>query len=434
MPFFYFTSYLAESLILLVFCENVLVRKTEPEYSKLRVPLLYAGTFIISFALSFTKVPMLNLYTFIIMTFIVVFSGYYVKLLKAVCISIMLTVFMFLTELTVLFLSTSVFKTELYAYANNDLVMVIQSQLSKLLYFLVVYIVMKLFFTEKVTDRNDRFLIFLAILPVATVFVFIFIMLFCESHALKEPFITGLAVGTILLLIANITVFFVYSLIGKANTQIFELTLEKQKEKSTREYYELLLAKQENYSVLVHDIKRHLGAISGLAIQHEDEEILEYIKNIGEDFGIDGSVHYSGNRFIDVIIKRYSDLCREKGISFTADTIFTITSENNGYYITPLIDNMLENAVDSAVLCKKPYIIFAITKENENYISISVKNSCENEPVFRGNIPQTSKKGKNHGTGTKSMKRSAIKLGGNITWKYNSEKKEFITEAIFMNK
>lgn len=434
MPFFYFTSYLAESLILLLFCENVLVRKTEPEYSKLRVPLLYAGTFIISFALSFTKVPMLNLYTFIIMTFVVIFLGYYVRLLKAVCISIMLTVFMFLTELTVLFLSTSVFKTELYAYANNDLVMVIQSQLSKLLYFLVVYIVMKLFFAEKATDRNDRFLIFLAILPLATVFVFIFIMLFCESHALKEPFVTGLAVGTILLLIANITVFFVYSLVGKANTQIFELTLEKQKEKSIREYYELLLAKQENYSVLVHDIKRHLGAISGLAVQHEAEEIVEYIKNIGEDFGIDGSVHYSGNRFIDVVIKRYSDLCREKGISFTADAVLTTTSENNGYYITPLIDNMLENAVDSAVLCKAPYIVFTITKENENYISISVKNSCNYEPVFKGNIPQTSKKGRNHGTGTKSMKRSASKLGGSITWRFDKEKMEFITEVIFFNK
>lgn len=434
MPFFYFTSYLAESLILLLFCENVLTRKTEPEYSKFRVPLLYTGTFIISFALSFTKVPMLNLYTFIILTFIVIFAGYYVKPLKAVCIGIMLTVFMFLTELTVLFFSTSVFKTELYAYANNDLVMVIQSQLSKLLYFLVVYIVMKLFFTEKASAHNDRFLIPLAILPAATVFVFIFIMMFCENHSLEEPFITGLAVGTILLLLANITVFFVYSLIGKANTQIFELTLEKQKEKSTREYYELLLAKQENYSVLVHDIKRHLGAISGLAGQHKNGEILEYIKSIGEDFGIDGSIHYSGNRFIDIIIKRYSDLCRERGIAFTAEAVLTATSENNGYYITPLIDNMLENAVDSALLCSKPYIIFTITKENENYISISVKNSCEKEPVFKGNIPQTSKKGRNHGTGTKSMKRSAAKLGGSITWSYSKEKQEFVTEAIFINK
>lgn len=434
MTFFYLMSYLAESLILLLFCENVFTRKTAPDYSKYRVPLLYAGSFICSFALSFIKIPMLNLYVFIISTFIVIFTGYFVKPFKAVCTSIMLTVFMFLTELIVLFFSTSVFNTELYAYSNNDFVMMVQSQLSKLLYFLVVYIVMRLFFSEKVSDRNERFLIPLTILPAATVFIFIFIMTFCENHTLKEPYSVGLTAGTILLLLANITVFFVYSLIGKANTQIFELTLEKQKEKSTREYYELLLAKQENYSVLVHDIKRHIGAISSLAGQYENEEILEYIKSIGEDFGIDGSVHYSGNKFIDVIIKRYSDLCREKGIAFTADTVFTTASDNNGYYITPLIDNMLENAVDSAVLCKKPYIIFTISKENGNYVSISVKNSCENEPVFKANIPQTSKKGRNHGTGTKSMKRSAAKLGGNVTWKYNSDKKEFVTEAIFLSK
>lgn len=434
MPFFYFMSYLAESLVLLLFCENVFIRKSTPEYSKFRVPLLYAITFIISFGLSFTKIPMLNLYTFIIMTFIVIFAGYYVKPVKAVCISIMLTVFMFLTELVVLFFSSSVFRTELYAYENNEFVMIIQSQLSKLLYFLVVYIVMKLFFSEKASDNNDRFLIPLAILPAATMFVFVFIMMFCENHTLKEPYSVGLTVGTILLLLANITVFFVYSLIGKANTRIFDLTLEKQKEKSTREYYELLLAKQENYSVLVHDIKRHLGAINSLAGQYKNGEIIEYIKNIGEDFGIDGSIHYSGNRFIDIIIKRYSDLCREKSISFTADTVYLTESDNNGYYITPLIDNMLENAVDGAALCTEPYIILSITKENENYISVSVKNSCEKEPVFKGNIPQTSKKGRNHGTGTKSMKRSAEKLGGSITWNYNKEQKEFVTEAIFMNK
>lgn len=431
MTFFYFVSYLTESLTLFLFNENIFEQKPAFEKKKYNAVLLYVSGFILSWGISFFEIPAINLCMFVLTTFAVTFIIYRIKIRHAFFITLSLTVLMFLTELAIISFSASFFDIGAEVHFDDPLVFVLQASLSKLLYFLSVFFVMKVFFRQKYRTATDKYLLMLAFLPAATVFMFLFLIEFKFSHTVSDMYSNALSIGTVLLLIANILVFYIYSLIQKTNNRITELSLEKQKEKSTREYYELLLSKQENYSILVHDLKRHLGVIESFARTADNNDIVSYIDSVRKDFGIDGNIRYSNNKLIDVMIKRYSDMCREKNILFTADTSYTPEFSENVYELTSLLDNMLEKAVESAQKCEKAFITFSISKENENYISVTVTNSCHTKPIFKGGIPQTSKQGKNHGIGTKSMKRAAEKLCGSIDWNYNEFSRCFITEATF---
>jgi regulator of PEP synthase PpsR (kinase-PPPase family) len=62
-----------------------------------------------------------------------------------------------------------------------------------------------------------------------------------------------------------------------------KLEYERQKEKSTAEYYDLLNEQNENSKIVMHDIKRHLNAIKSIA---KDKSVTEYIDDFIEDFSI----------------------------------------------------------------------------------------------------------------------------------------------------
>ena len=432
MTFYYFMSYLAEALTLMMFNENAFTRKTQPEHSKYRTPLCYLVSFAVNFGISFIGIPKINLFVFVISTFFVIYFGYSVKPRKIAFITLLLTVFMFFTELVVIFFSSAVFGIELYSYEDNAFIFVTQASISKLLYSVVVFLVMKLFFSEKYSRETDKYLIWLGILPAASVFVFIFLISFHEKYPFSEGYGIGLTVGTLLLLLANIIVFYIYSLIQKTDFHITELTLEKQKEKSTREYYEMLVAKQDNYGILVHDIKRHLQVIDFYAENENCSEIINYIDSVRESFGLDGKIQCSGNKLIDVIVGRYVNICKENNIAFTADTVCSVKEFLNEADLASLLDNMFENAVESAKRSEDPFIRFSIATENGRFLIISIENSCDTPPKFKNGIPVNTKQGKNHGIGIKSMKKAAERSEGKLTFNFNENERTFTCQAVFM--
>lgn len=83
-----------------------------------------------------------------------------------------------------------------------------------------------------------------------------------------------LIISIVLLLFSNIAVFWVYEFTLKTQRHNMKLEYERQKEKSTAEYYDLLNEQNENSKIVMHDIKRHLNAIKSIA---KDKSVTEYI-------------------------------------------------------------------------------------------------------------------------------------------------------------
>jgi sensor histidine kinase regulating citrate/malate metabolism len=233
----------------------------------------------------------------------------------------------------------------------------------------------------------------------------------------------GLSIGTISLLLSNIIVFFVYELTRRTQAKFTQIQLEQQRERISTEYYELLLEKQENQKILVHDIKRHLQHIQNIAQQ---AEVQQYTAMLCGEFGLSDVIAYSGNKYVDVIINRYAQSCKSKGIDLEADMQGVSLDFMSDMDITALFDNLLENAFEAASKTDNGYVRLFFCRENENYVVINTQNSCAHVPIVKGGRILSSKRsGQTHGIGLKSIYRIANKYNGSVEWQYCDERKTF---------
>lgn len=167
-----------------------------------------------------------------------------------------------------------------------------------------------------------------------------------------------------------------------------ELEYERQKEKSTAEYYDLLNEQNENSKIVMHDIKRHLNAIKSIA---KDKSVTEYIDDFIEDFSINKSVDYCNNPMVNSIVNRYKSFCDKFGVKMNID----IRSADFGFMsepdITALLDNLLENAVEAAQNTENGFIDFSAFVRKNKYLSIQLTNSVKNIVAVKNNRIASSK-------------------------------------------
>ncbi len=423
----YALFFIAEAVIAFIFFEKIYVRK-----SNIRVYVMFPLTAAISYAVSFYETHNLNLAVFVVATLAVLLVCYEIKIPAAMFMTAILTVFMLLSELCVLFFSNTFFGNELYDYRDDISVMIVQASLSKLIYFIIAYCVAKIIEKRGKPAQTDRYVFALALLPVITVVLFLL---------LENSFVTGkigdyslmITVGTVMLVFANILVFGVYDRVQRTNNENTFLQLEQEKNKARLEYYEMLMNQTENRNILVHDIKHHLVSMENLAAEGKADAVVKYINSIRTEFGLSESLHYSGNRMLDVILKRYERLCRQAGVKFTAEVRnfpHDFISETD---ITALIDNTLENALESARKSERKYVSFSSSIVNDNFVKIEIINSCDTAPVFDKYGMPVSKKGKNHGWGTKSIHRIVRKYDGDVKYRYNADSRQFECDIVLRN-
>ena len=157
----YALIYLFEVLACFMFYENIYTRKAD-KYVLLGA---YAFSFAIQFGCSFIAVPCINLVSFIVCNFLLTFICYEAKIKTCVFTTAMLSFFMFICEIIIIYLSALFFGTPTEEYTEDLLVLITQSSLSKLLFFAVIFFASKIIKSR--TDRYsaDRHLIMLPLLP-----------------------------------------------------------------------------------------------------------------------------------------------------------------------------------------------------------------------------------------------------------------------------
>ena len=99
--------------------------------------------------------------------------------------------------------------------------------------------------------------------------------------------------------------------------------------------------------------------------------------------------------------------------------------------LTSILNNMLDNAIESAVKSNRKFITIGINKLR-NMLVIDVTNSSDTPPLVKnGKLVSTKKSVGLHGYGFKSICRTAKKYNGDVEWEYNQDTKEFTVSIIF---
>ena len=419
--------YLFEVLAYLIFFENYYHRKN----SKLLCFSVYCLAFVIEFGIHFISIPLLNLVTFFLCCFFIPFICYNAKIKSCFFTALMLTIFMFVTEMFVAYSSSLIFKIDLDAYENNILLLIIQPSLSKLLFFVVIFFTSKILNNKAENSSSNKFTIMLSVLPIISIIILHFLSYWSLNALDSSRFFAALALCAILLLFANLFVFYIYEMVQKTNFEITQLQLEKQRGEISAEYYRLLSKEYENSRVLIHDIKNHLHYIESKTADGESKEVLNYIDSIREDFGLNERIRYSGNGLIDVIINRHANFCKANGVNFEVEACCSKLDFMNESDITSLLDNLLDNAVESAVQSEEKKIVFSIYIRSDSFVVVSVINSCDSAPVINnGRLISSKRNPKAHGYGTKSIKRVVNKYNCDFKWAYNELDREFEASVI----
>ena len=415
-------TYIFEALISLFFFG----KKFEKRFHIGIILLAFSLSALIQFGLNFAGIQVLNLVSFIICNFILCLICYKTKVMQAIFSTLLLAAAMLITEITIMYVSSLLFGIAVLEYTTNELVLFLQSGSSKLLYFLTVYLLAKLSTKEERNDLGSAKSFLLLLLPISSIAILLGIFKAAINYQFDKSIYIVLIVSTILLMYANIAVFWVHESLIKTQRENTELQLQAQKAELDTEYYTLLQNQYENSNILIHDIKRHLLSIKDLADENDCDGIEHYIDNLYSEYEVKNIKKYSNHKLVNAIINRYVKVFADSGITFNCDIRnidFSFIDDND---LTSLLDNLLENALEASRDSEEKKVDLLIAPTNVNYISISLNNTCSVAPnIKNGKLITTKKKSAPHGYGIKSIKRIADKYDGDVSFDYETETKTF---------
>lgn len=201
-----------------------------------------------------------------------------------------------------------------------------------------------------------------------------------------------------------------------------------QKETDSTEYYKMLLAQNENQSILIHDIKKHLQSIELLNNQNEHDKIGEYIRQLMLSSDLKEISRICNHELLNAILSRYKRQCNERQIAFLTDIRNETTDFIADNDLTSLFCNLLDNSLEAASNVQNSFIEISTGKrEKTPFTVITVINSCRTNPFTEhgGNLITNKSQKNKHGFGIKSIKKIVNKYHGDMRIYYNDETMTF---------
>ena len=421
----YLLIYILEALILWLYSSNMFIPKYAGWITCISAICIYA----LPFLTVFQENIWINVFLFFLVNFVYIKIFYNTKWFIAIFHAIITTIFMSLSEL---FIAGLLFNLayEFYAASYQFHNFVILTVLSKLLYFIILELIIFFFKqSKKLSQIYNLGICILTIVPIISAFIVLTFTSISVDTKLNPSHNYKIAISTFLLLIINIIVFGIYNYNQKKSQEFTELQLQVQHEYDFSEYYKMLVQQHEDQSILIHDTKKHLNAITLLIEQKNYAEAQNYINRIISS-DLRSSIRVSDNELLNALLGRYLRLCQDKHISFKLDIRTGVVNFMDENDLTALFGNLLDNAVESAEKQQSSFIELNVCKkEHTPFTLLTMTNSCRTDPFSPKNGTLiTHKKDKlRHGYGIKSIKRIIKKYKGDIQMYYDKETTTFHT-------
>lgn len=371
------------------------------------------------FDIIFSNLIWFNALYFFIINLLFSLVCFRIKITRCIFYSILLDIFQTALEFATIFLISTITNTQVTAYIDKPLILIIDGIISKLLYFMTCLVMAKFIRKEKTDIKFPAVLYLYPFIVIATLLIFWSI---CTCFELSDNYQLLLS-GVSLALFASIVVLFIsYQQSIEKENVIFALKNQVEKQDMDMNYYSILEKQNEDLRIYAHDTKNHLNAIHNL---NTNPEIDEYLTKMISDLKNYSSICHSGNHMLDVIINKYVTECEMKKLNFSFDVCVTNLNYVKNDDLVTILSNALDNAIEAAELSANKTISIA-TDHINTYDVITIINSCDSPPKTNGNDLATTKKNSDiHGLGIKSIRKTLKQYGGDYQWEYNENKQEF---------
>lgn len=417
-------SFFVEAVILWQYTSHLFVSNRARKNRLALLTVLYAMLFFLSL---FSKTGV-NIICFFALNGLFLYTQFKLKWLLALFHSAMLTAIMGVSELAS-FGIMSKFSPHFLSDAGAGLIF--YTVFSKIFFFATIYILLQIC-KEKFsnTEPYDHSEIFLMLIPISSIFIMFTFIAIGETASFTSPINYMVTACAVFLLLLNLLVFGINQYNQKKSREFTDMQLLLQKESDSVEYYEMLVSQNENQSILIHDIKKHLQSIQLLNEKNAPDKINAYIQQLMASSALKETSRICDNEMLNAILCRYQRQCNDKHIAFLSDIRSNTVENIYQHDLTSLFCNLLDNAVESAENIPDSFIELTVQKkENSPFIIIIVINSCQNAPVYgQDKFPVSHKATKGiHGFGIKSIKKVVKQYHGNLQMYYDNESGTFHT-------
>lgn len=411
--------YLFEGLIIFYYARNMFEQKFRTSVS---ITFLFLGYLVLFFVYKL-DLTTLNMFAILVVN-VLIFSFLYNCNFKTVLFhSFLLLCIMVACEWFSIFTISAILHKDFNAYQDNFSIHVMNIISSKLLYFIICILMVNFFAKGKKNGKSKSLFWVLLLMPLSTLIILLVFRYITFEAVLSNQmqFYSSIASG--LLLATNIIVFFLYEYSVSNWEKLFELRAIQQKQELDETYLTILEQNNINLKIFTHDIKNHLEQISNLT---QDSSIQKYITKLYGTIQKYDTIGASKNKILDIILSKYSTLCANKNIEISFNIKTANLSLIDDMDLSTILNNVLDNAVESALNSKKRKITVDIFTK-QMFEIIKVKNSCDTPPQSNETKLLTSKKDKmSHGLGLISVQRTLKKYNGLFDWFYDDELSIFI--------
>lgn len=422
---FEFLVFLAEGFIVFYYGQSLFERKRK----SIIIVLLSVGLYVSFFFVYLNATGLINTFYLLAINFVFLFFSFSCKVKNAIFHSLMLSFMMIITEFLAALFSSIVLNVDVNHYEKDSTLFILSLVFSKMLYFIICLLFTRVFNRSKgVFGSASRFWA-LIIVPVATLCALTVLFNVALVTQVSNVFKIACSITAILMIVANIVLFFVYERSIKDAEKLLELRTAEQKAETDKTYFEILEKNNDNLKIFTHDIKNHLLHIANLA---QNEEVTNYVTDLCGTVTSFGNSATSHNKTLDIIINKYLLLCESKNIDIYFDTKTANLSFVEPTDLTAMLNNLLDNAVEAAEKSQNKSIFVKLFTKNNSMQVIKITNSCNTAPNTQNSDLLTIKKDKNtHGLGLKSVKKIVNKYNGSFEWEYKKEEKQFEVCIIF---
>ena len=419
----YGVLYIAEATIAWLYFDALFCRKS----SGLNIGIAFAVAYLLLFGITWFNSVVLNGAAFFLSNLLLLWMNYECKLRSAILHSAFLTSIMAITEIIAAWI-ISLFGFRFGAYADSLAIMIVMAVISKMLYFSITVIAAKLWAPNRQAQEEPAFMGLLCILPIFSVIVSAVVVYIGVRTEMTKPVELLMIIIVLTLLIVNLIFMVLYNHLQRMHAEQLAMNLSIQKEEADAAYYQDLQKQSENQRILIHDIKRHLNTIHGLANDFNAPGISEYITKLVDDVLPDQQMKLCPDPRLNFMLQQFLDKCKNQKITFQCDIRDNCLSFMNAPSITTFYGNLLTNAFEAASASTERAIELSVKKnEDQQVVIVSVVNSCDTPPVpDHEGLFQTKKRNPGiHGVGLKSIGRIVARYHGVATMRFDSESKKF---------
>lgn len=425
--FFQIFAYLTEAVIVYMYIRHIYEPKKNKLISFITILVSYLMLFFIYRFI--INIEFVNTIIITLTNIVIIYFCFKSSFKSSIFHGIILCILQIISEFLTAYITSLIYNIPVQNSVDNHFE--IGVVLSRILYFLFSNFLSKISVKETNVKTWGKWFA-LSLLPLSSIFVIIVMKIITDSIALKSYQNILIIISISFLLVINIIIYFVYEQAEKNNQKLLELELTNQKNDIDIQYLNLIEKKNETMNVMAHDYKNHMITISSMSNQAEIKNYIDNMLNMLGEITKYNQIGKTKNKFLDIILSKYMDICNSKGIEFETHILNDNLNFINDFDLSTLFNNILDNAVEAASKSTVKFINLEIVNSLTFHHKITVINSSDIEPTGKNGDLITTKKNKSiHGFGTKSIRKTIKKYHGEMEWEYDKGLKQFKLVILF---